>query len=233
MAAHAARSLALSLVVHVVLAAIAVVLVRARPVPEVRPRASTRLAVELAPPAAPAVATPGAAAPVAVPVPAAPARPAPPARRVRAAAPAPASSPTSPAASGTLEIEPGAAPEPGASPSGPPVSAPVGASGAGPAGAGATVPGPPARPLDAESVRASVQRTLQYPRLARQRGLEGTVTLRFRVLAGGAIDSLTVVSSAGTALDAAAQDAVRRAVPFASGPGWVRIPVVFVLRGAP
>jgi protein TonB len=125
------------------------------------------------------------------------------------------------------------APEPGEGESPTPAApaAPAAAAIAPGPAAAAAAPGPP--PLDATTVRSAVQATLRYPALARKRGLEGTVMLRFHIGAAGAIDSLAVVTSAGDALDDAAREAVRRAAPFRTGPGWVRIPVVFDLGAAP
>lgn len=51
----------------------------------------------------------------------------------------------------------------------------------------------------------------EYPLLARQQGWEGTVTLRFEMLADGTIGKVDIVKSSGyPILDAAAQDAVKQ-----------------------
>jgi protein TonB len=92
----------------------------------------------------------------------------------------------------------------------------------------------PASPApDAIAVRAAVADAIRYPRAARAQGLQGTVAVRFRIAPGGAAEELEVVVSAGAILDAAAVDAVRRAAPFASPPGWVRVPVIFSLHDTP
>lgn len=76
-----------------------------------------------------------------------------------------------------------------------------------------------------------------YPRASRRRGEEGTVGLDVTVDAKGGVLSVEVSASSGfPALDAAAVDAIRRAVfaPAMSGgkpvEGHLRLPVVFRLR---
>jgi protein TonB len=91
-----------------------------------------------------------------------------------------------------------------------------------------------ARPsVDAALVQRRVQAAVRYPREARQQGLEGTVVVRARLSADGVVDELHVVGSVDPLLDDEAAAAVRRAAPFGTGPGWVRIPVVFRLSDAP
>lgn len=89
--------------------------------------------------------------------------------------------------------------------------------------------GPEPPPVDPEGVRRKIQGALTYPRMARERELEGTVEVRFRVAEDGQATGIEVKRSAGAVLDQAAVDAIRRAQPFGSGPGWVRVPVVFEL----
>jgi TonB family protein len=76
------------------------------------------------------------------------------------------------------------------------------------------------------AIRAAIERVVVYPRLARRQGIEGTVVVRFRVEDGGMPAELSVVQSVA-GLDEAAVAAVRKAAPFRSGPGWVRVPIVF------
>lgn len=54
------------------------------------------------------------------------------------------------------------------------------------------------------------------------------MVVRFNV-AAGVVDTVEVIESAGELLDRAAVDAVRRAAPFSTVTGWVRIPVRFDL----
>jgi periplasmic protein TonB len=86
---------------------------------------------------------------------------------------------------------------------------------------------------DAPHVRAAIQSAIHYPRLAREQGIHGTVHIRFRIDASGMPRELSIVVSAGPLLDDAAREAVRRAAPFQSAPGWVRVPVDFSLRDGP
>jgi protein TonB len=126
------------------------------------------------------------------------------------------------------------------------VSLPHGVAGAGPgpgpgvtegpgvggAGPPATAPAPRPRP-DAAAIHAAVQRALRYPRVARERGLEGTVVVRFAIREGGSVAELEVVSSPDPLLGQAALDAVRAAAPFASPAGTIKLPVEFSLDAVP
>jgi TonB family protein len=83
--------------------------------------------------------------------------------------------------------------------------------------------------VDVEAIRAAVQAAATYPRLARERGIEGTVVVRFAILADGSVGELAVVGPADEILGEAARAAVRRAAPFASPAGTVKLPVEFSL----
>jgi periplasmic protein TonB len=84
--------------------------------------------------------------------------------------------------------------------------------------------------IDPDAIRGAIQARIQYPRVAREQGITGTVVVRFRVGSGGAPEDLTIVQSAGGILDDAARRAVERAGPFSGGGRWVRVPVEFALR---
>lgn len=62
-----------------------------------------------------------------------------------------------------------------------------------------------------------------YPRLAQQRGIEGTVRITFRLLANGEIDQLTV-SGGHLLLQQAARAAIQQAVPMLVAPANLRLP---------
>jgi protein TonB len=88
-----------------------------------------------------------------------------------------------------------------------------------------------ARPL------GGYQTTPHYPEAARREGVEGTVTLRFEVLASGKVGTVQVQSSAGRAdMDRAAVEAVRTWLfePARRGKEavavWVTLPVRFELN---
>jgi protein TonB len=78
-------------------------------------------------------------------------------------------------------------------------------------------------------IHAAVARHRHYPRLARRRGLEGTVVLAFRISQAGSITDLRVERSAGALLDDAARAAVRKAGPLPPYGDVIRIPVRFRL----
>ena len=73
---------------------------------------------------------------------------------------------------------------------------------------------------------------LDYPKVARRRGLEGTVELRFRVRGDGRVTGLEVLRSAGPVLDQAARAAVEAAAPLPYYPGAVTLPLRYRLRPA-
>ncbi|HKA87405.1 MAG TPA: TonB family protein [Haliangiales bacterium] len=202
-------SVVLSLALHAVAFALAALLLR--PPPPTAPRVSFDVEGRAVRGAASQQAAGAAESP-------APARAAEPSRapaRRRAPAAAPGGT-EAPAVASAIPVESGGgepAPEP----------APLPGSG--------RAPGPP--PVDADAIRAAIQARVQYPRLARSQGLEGTVVVRFRLGPGGAPEEITIVASAGALLDEAARRAVERAAPFPPGAGWVRVPIEFALRPPP
>jgi protein TonB len=86
---------------------------------------------------------------------------------------------------------------------------------------------------DSSAIRSAIAASIHYPRLARTQGLQGTALVRFHIDAQGQPTGIAILTSAGTLLDAAARDAVLRAAPYRSPPGWVRVPVIFSLHDAP
>lgn len=96
----------------------------------------------------------------------------------------------------------------------------------------------PPRPADssldrgaiAGRIHAAVERHRRYPRMARRRGLEGTVLLSFQVGRAGGVKQVKILRSAGALLDEAALEALRRAAPLPYFPGPIRLPVVFSLE---
>lgn len=86
-------------------------------------------------------------------------------------------------------------------------------------------------------VRGLVENNREYPAMARQLGLTGTVTVRVSIRGDGSISEVTVAGSAGhKSLDKAALSAVKRAAPFKPPKGFglgqvtVEIPMVYRLR---
>lgn len=85
-------------------------------------------------------------------------------------------------------------------------------------------------------VRTMVEVNREYPSMARQMGLQGTVTVRVHIRGDGSIGELAVVNSSGhKSLDKAAVSAVRRSAPFRApgefglGGVTVEIPIVYRL----
>jgi translation initiation factor IF-2 len=83
----------------------------------------------------------------------------------------------------------------------------------------------------ASLIRERIRAWLHYPWLARRRGREGVVELRFRVDASGLASEVTVVRSAGEPLDSEAVAAVRRSAPFPPCAAALSVPVAFRLHG--
>jgi len=78
---------------------------------------------------------------------------------------------------------------------------------------------------------SAIEQAKTYPRLARERGIEGTVLVRFKVLPSGAVDSVAVVTSSGSdVLDSATVKTIFRAAPMPYVSGWVEVPISYVLK---
>ena len=111
-------------------------------------------------------------------------------------------------------------------------------SGSSPGGdVGTTGPGEPGGPDGALSseqwrlLQSALEKAKTYPRFARERGIEGTVLVRFKVLPSGDIDGVNVVKSSGAAvLDEASVKTVYRAAPMPYVKGWVEVPMVYELK---
>jgi protein TonB len=81
------------------------------------------------------------------------------------------------------------------------------------------------------AIQAAIERTKNYPRLARERGIEGEVRLRFRINSAGSVESVEIVKSSGyEILDSASVRAVSRAAPMPSVRGWIEVPIAYVLK---
>jgi TonB family protein len=81
------------------------------------------------------------------------------------------------------------------------------------------------------AIQAAIERTKNYPRLARERGIEGEVRLRFRLDSAGSVEAIEIVKSSGyEILDTASIQAVYRAAPMPSVQGWIEVPIAYVLK---
>jgi TonB family protein len=78
---------------------------------------------------------------------------------------------------------------------------------------------------------SAIERTKSYPRLARERGTEGVVRLRFRLSPAGSIEKIEIIESSGsTILDSASIRAVYLAAPMPYVQGWIEVPIAYVLK---
>jgi TonB family protein len=80
-------------------------------------------------------------------------------------------------------------------------------------------------------IQSAIEKTKTYPRVARERGVEGVVMVRFWVLPNGEIEKVNIVKSSGSdILDTASVRAVYRAAPMPYVNGWVDVPMSYVLK---
>jgi TonB family protein len=78
---------------------------------------------------------------------------------------------------------------------------------------------------------SSIERVKTYPRLARERGIQGVAQVRFKVRPTGDVESVEIVKSSGyDILDSASVRTVYRAAPMPYVAGWVEIPMAYVLK---
>jgi protein TonB len=79
-------------------------------------------------------------------------------------------------------------------------------------------------------MRRQIEQAKVYPQVARRRGVEGTVELRFRIAPDGSVQAVEVLRSSGHAiLDESAILTIRRAAPFPVLEGWVQIALAYRL----
>lgn len=80
-------------------------------------------------------------------------------------------------------------------------------------------------------IRASIERIITYPALARIRRHEGTVFVEFSINATGHPDNIRITNSSGSELlDASARNSIINAAPFPVLPGNIEMPVTFRLK---
>ena len=78
---------------------------------------------------------------------------------------------------------------------------------------------------------SSIERVKSYPRLARERGIQGVVHVRFRLRPRGEVDRVEIVKSSGSEiLDTYSVQTVYRAGPMPYVNGWVEVPIAYVLQ---
>jgi len=80
-------------------------------------------------------------------------------------------------------------------------------------------------------VHSALEKVKTYPRVARERGVEGIVLVRFKVLPTGEIEKVDIIKSSGSdILDTASVRTVYRAAPMPYVNGWVEVPMSYVLK---
>jgi TonB family protein len=85
--------------------------------------------------------------------------------------------------------------------------------------------------LKMKAIRAAIEKVKSYPPLARERGMEGTVTAEFTISTEGYPKNIRIVRSSGyEILDAAARRTLLRASPFPPVQGRLEVPITFKLE---
>jgi TonB family protein len=80
-------------------------------------------------------------------------------------------------------------------------------------------------------IESALERSKTYPRMARERGMQGVVHVRFKLRSSGDVETVEIVKSSGYAiLDAASVKTVYRAAPMPYVNGWVEVPMAYVLK---
>jgi TonB family protein len=77
-------------------------------------------------------------------------------------------------------------------------------------------------------IQAALERAKTYPRQARERGIEGIVHIRFKILPSGAVERVELVKSSGyEILDSASVRTIYQAGPLPYVKGWVEVPIAY------
>ena len=80
-------------------------------------------------------------------------------------------------------------------------------------------------------ISSALEKSKNYPRMARERGIEGVVHLRFRLKPTGDVERVEIARSSGSdILDTASIRTVYRASPMPYVNGWVEVPMAYVLK---
>ena len=82
-----------------------------------------------------------------------------------------------------------------------------------------------------EQLYSALEKVKSYPRFARERGIEGTVLVRLRILPSGDVGAVDIVRSSGSEiLDSATVRTMYRAAPLPFVDGWIEVPMSYVLK---
>ncbi len=80
-------------------------------------------------------------------------------------------------------------------------------------------------------IESAIERSKNYPRVARERGIQGVVHVRFKLRTTGDVETVEIVKSSGyDILDSASIRTVYRAAPMPYVNGWVEVPMAYVLK---
>ncbi len=80
-------------------------------------------------------------------------------------------------------------------------------------------------------IESALERSKTYPRMARERGIQGVVHVRFKLRPSGDVETVEIVRSSGyDILDDASVRTVYRAAPMPYVNGWVEVPMAYVLK---
>lgn len=80
-------------------------------------------------------------------------------------------------------------------------------------------------------IEAQIERAKSYPRMARERGIQGVVRVRFKLKPSGEVDRVEIARSSGyDVLDAASVKTVYRASPMPYVSGWLEVPMTYLLK---
>ncbi len=77
-------------------------------------------------------------------------------------------------------------------------------------------------------VRKKISSKIKYPENFRRRGIEGTIRIKFEIVAGGMLDNIEILESSGNSdIDSAALEALKSAQPFVPFPCKVKQNIAF------
>lgn len=80
-------------------------------------------------------------------------------------------------------------------------------------------------------IRAAIEKAKNYPAIARNNGIEGTVLTEFSIGTDGLPVNIKIIKSSGfNVLDSAALQTINKASPFPAIKGSLEIPITFVLK---
>ena len=79
-------------------------------------------------------------------------------------------------------------------------------------------------------VRKKISSKIKYPENFRRRGIEGTIRVKFEIVAGGMLDNIEILESSGNPdIDSAALEALKSAQPFVPFPRKVKKSIAFLI----